>query len=71
MHGNIDAISYPLHVLLRTSLCVCRLLNMVLDPEEIRTQDVASTIQWVAENPLGRDLAFQFFVDNFEDVKGL
>ncbi|XP_070178504.1 uncharacterized protein [Littorina saxatilis] len=48
-----------------------RLLNMALDPEEIRTQDVATTIQWVAENPLGRDIAFQFYVDNFEGIKAL
>ncbi|KAK7461238.1 hypothetical protein BaRGS_00038713, partial [Batillaria attramentaria] len=47
------------------------LLSMVLDPNEIRTQDVASTIQWVSENPLGRDIAFQFFVDNFDAIGDL
>ena len=52
-------------------LCAPRVLSMALDPAEVRTQDVATTIQWVADNPLGRDLAFQFFVANFDTIKGL
>ncbi|XP_076438167.1 uncharacterized protein LOC143277263 isoform X2 [Babylonia areolata] len=53
----------------KDSTLLRRLLSMTLDPAEIRTQDLASTIQYVADNPLGRDLAFQFFVDNFDTIK--
>lgn len=42
---------------------------MVLDGNEIRPQDVSTTIQWVAGNALGRDPAYQFLINNFEAVK--
>ncbi|KAL8580187.1 hypothetical protein ACOMHN_059160 [Nucella lapillus] len=47
-----------------------KLLGMSLDTKEIRTQDVASTIQYVAANPLGRALAYKFFLDNFDNIQG-
>jgi hypothetical protein len=46
-----------------------RLLAMVIDEKEIRTQDVRSTLQFIASNPVARDAAFQFFVDNFDVLR--
>ena len=49
-------------------VCVYRLLRMTMNGSEIRTQDISQTIEAVAANRWGRDLAFHFVVEHFSTL---
>ncbi|KAK6184963.1 hypothetical protein SNE40_007302 [Patella caerulea] len=45
-----------------------RVLDMSLNPDEVRPQDIRTTIVYVAQNPLGVDLAWNFFRDRLTEL---
>ncbi|ESP00395.1 hypothetical protein LOTGIDRAFT_140794 [Lottia gigantea] len=45
------------------------MLNMALDPDEVRSQDARTTIQYVASNPIGVDITWNFFKDKFSTLE--
>ena len=46
----------------------CRLLDLTLEGAVIRHQDARSVLEAVSDNPSGRDLAWDFLKQHFDEL---